>query len=288
MSGNEVVVGVDGSAGGERALAFGVSLVLAAEVSRLRLVHVGPEYEPGALDAMGLSAEELAHAGSRVLEEAERLVPPELQGTTQVTLMSGGIVDGLLHAAGSASCIVVGLERRSVMERLFTGSTLHGVAARAHVPVYAVPRRWSAGDAGRRVVVAGLKSIDHHHELFDAAFAASQARDARLVVVHAWLQPPAYYALVTDSDSERQWMRVAGRRIRESLVPWRERYPSVETVVRVVSGQPARVLVDAADEAELLVVTRRKHGFPPALHLGGTARAVLRESHSPVEVVVPA
>jgi nucleotide-binding universal stress UspA family protein len=47
------------------------------------------------------------------------------------------------------------------------------------------------------------------------------------------------------------------------------------------------VLRDASVGAELMVIARRRHAFPVG-HLGGTARALLRESLAPVMVLPPA
>jgi nucleotide-binding universal stress UspA family protein len=63
--------------------------------------------------------------------------------------------------------------------------------------------------------------------------------------------------------------------------------PGVETEVRLVHGQPARVVVEASSEADLLVITRRPHLLPYG-HLGGTGRAILRETRCPTVVLPPA
>jgi nucleotide-binding universal stress UspA family protein len=61
----------------------------------------------------------------------------------------------------------------------------------------------------------------------------------------------------------------------------------VEVGFRLVHGQGAHAIVDASSGADLLVITRRRHGFPGG-HLGAAGRAVLRESRCPVEVLPPA
>jgi nucleotide-binding universal stress UspA family protein len=60
----------------------------------------------------------------------------------------------------------------------------------------------------------------------------------------------------------------------------------VETRVDVRRGQPARLIANAASESDLLVIGRRRHTFPTG-RLGSTGRALLRESHCPVEVLPP-
>jgi nucleotide-binding universal stress UspA family protein len=63
-------------------------------------------------------------------------------------------------------------------------------------------------------------------------------------------------------------------------------HPGVEVVETVVEGQPAQVLADLCDRVDLLVLARRTRLFPRG-HLGGTARALLRELPCPVLVVPP-
>lgn len=52
-------------------------------------------------------------------------------------------------------------------------------------------------------------------------------------------------------------------------------------------AHPARAIVEASAHADLVLLARRPHAFPGG-HLGGTARAVLRESSCPVEILPPA
>lgn len=56
--------------------------------------------------------------------------------------------------------------------------------------------------------------------------------------------------------------------------------PGVEVAQRVVEGHPARVLIEAADGALLLVVGRRGHGGLVGLLLGSVARACTEHARS--------
>jgi nucleotide-binding universal stress UspA family protein len=61
-------------------------------------------------------------------------------------------------------------------------------------------------------------------------------------------------------------------------------YADVPVEIDVVQGQPAKAVVDASRTADLLVIIRRPLAFPFG-SLGGTGRAILRESRCPVEVL---
>ncbi|MGW2248732.1 universal stress protein [Kitasatospora sp. NPDC001660] len=62
--------------------------------------------------------------------------------------------------------------------------------------------------------------------------------------------------------------------------------PAVEVEVRCERGRPAKVLLDACEDASLLVVGTRGAGFWGRLALGSTSTEIVHHAHVPV-VVVP-
>lgn len=280
-----ILVGVDGSPGSSAAIRFA-----AHEAQRqgtgIRLVHVVPNYVP-ITPMVPLAPSDLEDTGKQILsaaaEEAHTLLEP--QHVTS-SLLDGPRVPALLHAAEHARLVVLGSERRPVLERLLTGSTLVGVAARATCPVVAVPGDWSPhGEHG--TVVAGVKSTQHSPELVRRALEAAAERNAGVVLVHAWELPNQYDDLITSRVDRDEWADLARRAIERSLLGLGLAFAGVPVEIRVVHGQPARVLQRASSDADLLLVARRHNAFPFG-HLGGTGRALLREGHCPVEVVPPA
>ena len=89
------------------------------------------------------------------------------------------------------------------------------------------------------------------------------------------------------SDADPSWWASNAREELERALEAVSVPPEIGVRIEVVRGQAAKVLVNASREADLLVISRRPHGFPFG-RLGGTGRAVLRESHCPVEVLPPA
>lgn len=280
-----IIVGVDGSRGSSRALEFAVQA--AADLRRpLCLVHVVPDYVPLS-PMMPLTPDDLRQTGEQILRTAETTVR-ELDPTVAVTteLLSGPRVAGLVRLAGDDSLIVIGHEHRTVIDRILTGATAAGVSAQATCSVVSVPGGWDPG-VRHDCVVVGVKAPQHSSELLAQAFAAADARKARLVVLHAWKLPSAYDDIIESRVALEQWRDHAAGVIEPLLTEWRATYPEVEVELRIVHDQPAHALVRAAAEADLLVMVRRTHGFPAFLHLGAVARAVLREATCPVEVVPP-
>jgi len=280
-----VLVGVDGSSAGSTATQFA-----AYEAQRLgtglRLVHVVPDYVP-MTPMLPLATSDLEASGRRILREAtaqaHRLMDHE---RVTVSLQYGPRVLTLLEMAEHARLLVLGSKQRAGIERLLTGSVLLGIASRATSPVVAVPPGWTPKVEHRRIGV-GVKSTEHSPELVRRALEIAEERKAEVVLVHAWELPGQYDDLVTARAEEDEWNDRARHTLERSLGDVRNTHPDVPLEIRVVHGQPARVLQTASGEAELLLLARRHSGFPMG-HLGGTGRALLHQAHCAVEVVPPA
>jgi len=278
-----VIVGVDGAPSNWTTIRYA-----AQEADRtgaaLRLIHVSPSYvpmstvrpvEPPMLQATGLEILRLARG------KAEQTAP-DVEVSTR--LVSGPRVESLVHAGEDASLIVLGHAGRTLMARLWTGSTIVGTAARASCPVTSIPADWTEAAVHDRVIV-GLKYPEHSRELLSSAFKAASARNAELRVLHAWMLPSAYADIIESRTVAQEWRERALSFIEPLLEDLKQTYSDVPVHVEVVHDQPAHALVKASKTADLIVMVRREHGYPASRHVGGTARAVLREASCPVEIV---
>lgn len=70
------------------------------------------------------------------------------------------------------------------------------------------------------------------------------------------------------------------------VVPIRERYPELEIDLRIIGGGPAGVILEAAEDADLVAVGTRGAGSLAALFIGSVARAVAHRAICPA-VIVP-
>ncbi|CUR57342.1 putative UspA domain protein [metagenome] len=277
-----VVVGVDGAPWNRVAIEY-AAREAEQRGTGVRLVHVIPTpvprpplppVVPAAVRSAGLGILQHAH-------EAAHTVAPTVEVTTG--LARGPVVEALLRAAEGASAVVLGHGGDSSRARLWTGSTLTGVSARAACPTVAVPASWVSASRHGRVVV-GYHSPQHSDELLTPAFEEAARRKAELVVLHAWTVPSGYADVIevrTHADDRR---RTALAEIESQLDAFEATFPEVSVRVEVVHGQPAHALVAASRTADLLVLGRGRSLLPPR-HVGGTARAVLREGACPVEIM---
>lgn len=282
-----VLVAVDGSEGSTAAVRYA-----AAEASRLgadlRILHVAPDYLPiAALYPMPLpfTPDEFHATGEAVLADALR-VAQELMDPARITtrLAGGDRVFGILDAAGTARIVVLGNDRVPLLQRLAVGSTVGNVAARAQVPVVAVPSGWTPRSAFRRIVVAVKQYDAAPLGLIDAALERAEAQRSSLQIVHVWDFPEAYGDLVVGMMNFKEWAETVDHRLREDAADVLAKHPDVEVQVVARYGQPAKVLQELSADADLLVVARRAHAFPVG-HFGSTGRALLSESRCPVEVL---
>jgi nucleotide-binding universal stress UspA family protein len=276
-----VVVGVDGEPGSAGALRFAV-----AEARRrrapLQLVHVVPTFLSLG-PAIPLS--DLHRIGLEVIDKASETVRglhPDLELTSVIA--HGDRSAGLVAASEDAQLVVVGRETRRGLDRVLTGTVTAGVAARSSCDVVVVPSFWvDRGPRGR--VVVGLKTRYNAHELLAQAFAEASARDAVLVVVTAWQVADPYFDRVEARAHTPEWEEEGRKVVTEISADWRTVYPDVSMDTRIVHGPAARVLLDASEGSDLLVISRRRLALPPFGRLGAVGHDLLRLSDVPVHVV---
>ena len=140
-----------------------------------------------------------------------------------------------------------------------------------------------------RTVVVGTDGSAAAGEAVMWAAREARAREARLVVVHAWSVPAMAYNVTSltllpdrnhyQSAAEGVLERTVAR-IDADAVPL-----GVESVL--AQGMAADVLVEAGRDAELLVVGSTGRSPVGQLLLGSVSQAVLRMATVPV-VVIPA
>jgi nucleotide-binding universal stress UspA family protein len=125
----------------------------------------------------------------------------------------------------------------------------------------------------------------------------ARMRDADVRVVHAWPTPPYVaagswsagpYALSGEGAvvaARQEELADLFRRVQ--AIQEEEGLRSVPIEVVGQEGSPADVLIDAAADADLLIVGSRGHGTLAALLLGSVSQACARRARCPLVVVPP-
>ena len=284
-----VTVGVDGSVGGDRALAWAAreASLRGVPLRLLYALHPLGTNERAWLATAGVVPDEVREAARNDAEHllkaaTERALDVAADLTVQTEVLEADARQALM--ASDSTLLVVGSRGRGPLRSLLLGSVGVGLIRHASVPV-AVVRDHDAAQHGG--VVVGTGGTEASRPALVVAFEEAALRGTPLTVVHClWASVagyPSWVDLPVDSlESEEAWVAV------ESLIgDLRERHPDVVVRRRLTRGLAERCLVDLAAEAELVVVGR--HGVSPLDYagLGNVSTAVVEHARS-VVMVVPA
>ncbi|MFE5326756.1 universal stress protein [Embleya sp. NPDC056575] len=280
-----VLVGYDGSPGGERALAWGTRAAAAAKTP----LHLTMAVPPAAFGGHA-RADEVRRGARALLEEAaarSHAAYPHL--TVETSLPEGPAADAILEASRRAETIVVGTRGHGGFAGLLLGSVSLRVCAHTSCPVVVVPAE--ADEVDTPSVVVGVAD---HSDTPAVEFAVERARliGGRVIPVHVWTLTMAGYfpGVVAPLLGDPLDMATThDHLLTEILEPIRAKAPDVTIEAMVTTGAPAYALIGVAAHADLLVVAAHRAHGPFPMRLGPTTHAVLHHASCPVAVVpIPA
>lgn len=266
-----VVVAVDGSGRGTGALRFAIDEARARGVG-VRMAHVLDDHGTAGCEIMDPEMTQACAAASDV--------------DFDWLFGRGRRADELVAAAGPGDLLVLGRAAPRDSGRPAVGTVTTEVAARTTAAMVVVPADWRARNHHR--IVVGVKSCANAGELLARAFAAASARRAALRIVHVCdaAEPASEPAGPVEGGAHPGDRHSPDGRILLALVhDWSDVFPDVEVETSFAHGRPARVLVGAAADADVLITARHHRDLQHPVRLGPTPRAVLGASDTPVEVV---
>jgi nucleotide-binding universal stress UspA family protein len=288
----EIVVGVDGSESGARAVSWALDEAVLRGLP-VRLVHVMPRWafempETGRHAAVGRWArEEASDLLTRTWEDARRQ-KPSVEVVSQ--LLPGDPRTVLLTASTHEAMLVVGSHGTGGFSGMLLGSVAAGVAGRASCPVVVVRHPPQIADSGE--IVVGVDGSLHSRAALEMAYAEAACRSGPVRAVYAWrkLTGAIWDRLPFSADAAALYgthrnENDARRMLAEAIAGLAERYPDVKLVEQVEHGHPVDVLIQASTAAELLVVGHRAGHAVAGLTLGSVARGVLHHARCPVAIV---
>ena len=289
-----VVVGLDGSRESLAAADWAAGEALRRGLP-LRLVHAWEGLSPDTSSLPELDAPR--YWARRILRGAmDRLNERYPQVYLSAEQIARPAADALVEAGAEAELLVLGSRAFSGLGGFMAGSVALATVARVTRPVILVRADRTAEDEhvpdeeGRpsartpyRDVVVGVDTAQPCEELLAFAFESAALRSAPLRVVHSWHVPYAQTAAVARMSAVAQ--QAAERALDAMLRPWREKYPTVKVLELVENGRPAQQLLDASQDAGLLVVGRRIRPARLGTHTGPVAHAVMHHVRCPVAIV---
>lgn len=281
-----VVVGVDGSEEGRRALRYAVMLAL-RDGQALRLIHVSQPALVYTPMVPYLPDDDYRAVGMQILAEAETQACDWGMDVSRVmrVLVQGTRTAGFMHNLEDASCVVLGT-RSSRLEHFFSGSTTVGVIAHSSVPVHCVPEAWDPEASSVDQVLVGVDVSEVTGQVLACAFAEAAAREVDLEIVHAWRPPTLYDTATGAGTAEAPWVETARTVLEGVIEEVAAAHPQVHWNLTLHFEDAVVTLHTLARHADVLVVGRRGRHVMFGLRVGSTARTLLRSATCPL-VVVP-
>ncbi|WP_263171995.1 universal stress protein [Streptomyces sp. SCSIO ZS0520] len=277
----QLVVGVDGSAGGWQAVDWAVDQAARTGLP-LRIVYASLwQHYARRLPAAGRRRpDEHAYADQLLGTALARARTRQLQVPLSAVTEAGEPVEVLLREARGAAQLVVGPRGDGGIVGMMLGSVGLSVAARALCPVVVARGTARNREATDRPVVVGVGEGPGAVAALRFAFGEAARRGGELVAVRAWRAPAG--SARAAGPAERQW---AERRLGMALAEAGGEHPEVRVSAQTVQGPPPLVLVEAAAEAALLVLAVPRGESAHGLQLGRTSHVALHHADCPVAVV---
>lgn len=272
-----VVVGVDGSP------AAAVALDWAAERARsaqLVLVQVERDRETGSEYLSATS--ERAGARVRLIDEAERIRDAHPGMHVVTSTETGPVVDVLRSFLRRGSMVVVGREAGRI-GRWSAGVRLAGASGGGVVAV--VPP--AAGDVGGGLgVVAGVDGSALETEVIRVAADLAEQAGSQLTLIHAWTAPSMWERDLRSYAAEFAELEQMHRDTLAAAVDIGTEY-GANPVTQLVHGRAADELIEAAGDADAIVVGSHSGSAVARFLLGSVSHELLLRSEIPVLVVLP-
>jgi nucleotide-binding universal stress UspA family protein len=277
-----LTVGYDGSPQATRAVIWAADTA-ARDGAVVRLVSCFTS--PGFIDpwflAIPVDIDQIKAAAERDVEsEVERLHATHPGVHVEPEVVWGKPRAELVERAAGSDLLVVGTTGAGAAESWLLGSVAHAVARSSPCPVVLVPDVPPIAAKGR--VVVGIDGSAASERALDWAVAEADRRDAELVIVHAW----RYEYLQEDTaPAGRDLLRVDAARTLDRAVERARGLARGDVRGELIECAAAEALLNAAVDADLVVVgTRGRGGLRSAL-FGSVAQAVASRSSRPTVVV---
>ena len=272
MSIRPIIVGWDGSPGAEEAVRWAAHTA-ARHHRTLRIIHVvktGP-------------------APSRSFLAGAEAVAREAEPTLRVHsgLLRGQPLEALRTLSAPAGALVVGTRGHSRLRTALVGSVSEGLTQQADGPVVVVRGRTDHHPSAP--IVVGVDGSEISAAAIGYAARYAETLGAPLVAVTAVpdpLQSVAPEAYLTEEHAAIA-RRDAERIVQRAVTDIRTAHPGLIVESRVCELEPLEALVEAAEDAQVLIVgTHGRSGFGGVL-FGSVSRTLLHHAPCPVAVVRP-
>lgn len=269
-----IVVGYDGSPDSDLALHWAAWEAHDRGV-RLTICHAwAPEYlalniEPPLYELEKRRGQEILERGVRY---AEPFVGPSGVGTL---LASGSAARVLCERSAAADMVVVGSRGHGRLAGLLLGSVAWQLAQHGQCRIVVVRGQTRSPNGGPAPVVAGVDVSAPSQAALEFAAEEAALRGVPLVAVCALADTPQ------SVDGARQM----AEEFTHLLTRWEKDHPGVSVVRQITNRSPRAALLDAAADAQLLVLGSRGRGAIPGTTVGSVTSAILHRATCPIGII---
>lgn len=266
------IIGVDGSEQSRVALDWG--LARAAQTgAHVELLHIADD---SFLSESVAFLSEAQQASEQMLAaECDYARASGFTGEISGTAVVGHPITEVEEASKHADLVILGEHAGSKLAGSFFGTRSVKIAAVAHCPVAVIPT--TPVNAPKPGVVVGVDGSEAAKKAI--AFAAEEAsfRAVPLIAVYAWMPPltPGLEYLWSEELVESQ-RSSAEEAIAIGTAGLAERYPDLKVERRIVQAPPVAALLQAAEDADTIVVGSRGRSGLSRLLLGSVSHGVLQ------------
>ena len=290
--GRPIVVGVDGSDGSAAAVQWAAREASLRKL-RLRIVHATvPTHLPAMRSTAAATTTEWRKQAERTAArgvEAARRSVPSLTVESKVYLNQTPAA-ALAGESESATLLVVGARGGGGFAGLQLGSTAVQVIELVPGPLVVV--RGSAagalsGPTAARIVV-GVDGSEPSQRALRFAVGEAAANGTGVIAIHAWTKPwhPALRSFEVPGGANWSFLEPqAAAVLAESVARATADFSDVQVTERLLNDQPADALLQASQEADLLVVGSRGASSLLGRVLGSVSHTVIHHADCPVAVV---
>jgi nucleotide-binding universal stress UspA family protein len=282
---SEILVGIDGTASGEDALAFAQRLA-ASTGAGLRVATVYPYSDVHSRASNEAFRRALREDALAMLGRATAGLGDEVPRHVIADVSPPRALHHLAEETGAA-LLVVGSTHRGAVGRVLPGSTGERILHGASCPVAIVPHGYKAHDHDICAIGVGYDGLEESELALTSASELAHGLGARLRVIQVFdsgydatpaLVPGVSAAAVRDEAKRMQHEELA-ERVAALAQP-------AEAEAVFIDGNPGPRLAAEAAAVDLLVIGSRGYGPLRAVLLGGVAHALVRSAERPV-VVLP-
>lgn len=283
----EILVGVDGSAGTQGALAFATRLA-GATGAGLRLASAYSHEDRPSRASSPAYAVLLEHDTRAMLGRMAAALDVDGVPTDAIADPSPARALQSLAEQTGAALIVVGSTHRGPVGRVLPGSTAERLLHGSPCPVAIVPLGYETqADAPVTVVGVGYDGSEESDATLAAACAAARRFSASLRVVGVFdatqVGTPALMAGAAHVSLHKELEAMQREQLERVVAGLPD---DVRTAAVFLTGSPGREIAAQSESVDLMILGSRGYGPTRTVLLGGVTHAVVREAACPV-IVLP-